>query len=63
MELNSCSNNSSAVDILELILKNSLDSFGHSLVPTRALTGAGMFPGYSGPRGLVVCTLCRQNIN
>lgn len=63
MELNSCSDNPSAVDILELILKNSLDSFGHSLVPARALTGAGMFPGYSGPRGLVVCTLCRQNIN
>ena len=63
MELNSCSDNSTAVDILELIFKKPLDSFGHSLVPARALTGAGMFPGYSGPRGLVVCTLCRQNIN
>ena len=63
MELNSCSNNSTAVDILELNFRKSLDSFGLSLVPARGLTGAGMFPRYSGPRGLVVCTLCRQNMN
>lgn len=59
MELNFCLDNLIVVDIFELIFKKSFDSFGYFLVFVCVLIGVGMFLGYLGFCGLVVCIFCR----